>query len=569
VRLIFGLSVALALAHPTIVFAQPAPDDVVREAQHVQDRENQRQAEREEKLRSGQETPPSGQEPALLEAPSSDDGHCAAIREVSLKGLTRYSEKEFSDALSGLIGSCVNIDAINTALRAITNRYVADGYVTSRAVVGPQDLKTGTLEIVVVEGAIAEIRSSEKGYSDRTLNMAFAGQKGNLLNLRAIEQGVDQLARLASFEPGIDIEPGALPGTSNLVISRKEIVRNLRPTLSFDNDGSASTGRFQSMFGLDADNVLSLADYWSLYYTRGLKNKAEISNESMGGFVSLPYGWWTASLSGGRFTYTSILSGNGQAFSNDGKSWNAALLLDRMLYRDAKTKFTLSWGVNLTDTENRIQGIRLSTSSYRQVTGSVNLRFQRRLKDAFVGIDFGFARGLKILGANAADTGPGGATIQARRLSAAVTYQTKVEFFDTPLDYNVLLRAQAALDPVFSNGRFSLGGSSTVRGFRDDGISGRYGTFLRQEVGFPLAKLFTNDRALAIKMSGVVGYDAGAIIAYNSDRFERGQLHASTVGLRISSRHVQAELSASAPVLSPSFINRTPYEVSASVRITF
>jgi hemolysin activation/secretion protein len=569
VRSIWGLKVALLLAPATSVYAQSAPDTVAREAQRVQDRENQKQTEREEQFRSLQETPPSGQEAPAPEAQISDDGQCVPVREISLKGLTLYWEREFSAPLSGLVGDCINISAINDALRVITNRYVADGYVTSRAVVGPQDLKTGILEIVIVEGAISEIRSGEDGYSQRTLSMAFAGQKGNQLNLRAIEQGVDQLARLASHEPDIDIEPGALPGMSNLVVSRKKLARNLRPSLSFDNDGSAATGRFQGTAGLDADNVLGLADYWSLYYARDLKNDAAIGNESMGGFVSLPYGWWTASLSGGRFTYKSILAGNGQVFSNDGESWNAALSLDRMLYRDAKTKLSLFWGLALIDTENRIQGIRLSTSSYRQITGSVNFRVQRRLEDALVGLDLGFARGLKILGATAADTGPGGATIKARRLNAAVTYQTKSELLGTPLDYSVLLRAQAALDPVFSNGRFSLGGSSTVRGFRDDGLSGRYGMFLRQQVGFPLAKLFVDHDDLTTGLSGFVGYDAGAIIAHNSDRFERGQLHASTVGLRLANRYVQAELSASAPVLSPTFINRKPVELAASVRMTF
>jgi hemolysin activation/secretion protein len=567
-RLVRGLASALYLASATNVYAQAVPDPVVREAQRLEDRANQKQAEREEQFRNDQQTPPSGEEITTPEAQTADNGQCVAIREIAVKGLTRYTEKDFSESLAGLVGDCVSIGAINNALRAITNRYVSDGYVTSRAVVGPQDLKAGILEIIIIEGSISEIRSSEDGYSSSSLSMAFPGQKGKQLNLRAMEQGVDQLARLGSYEPNIDIEPGALPGTSNLLITRKKAGRMIRPAITFDNDGSAATGRFQATTDVEADNIFGLADYWSIYYSRDLKNDPSIGNESMGGSVSIPYGWWTASLTGGRFSYKSILAGNGQAFSNDGKSWNGSLSVDRMIFRDAKTKLSLVGGLALLDTENRIQGIRLSTSSYRQVTGTINLRAQRRLKNAVLGLDLGFAKGLKILGANAADTGLGGSSITASRVTTAINFQTKAKLIGVPLDYSIVLRGQAAVDPVFSNGRFSLGGKSTVRGFRDDGISGRYGAFMRHQVGFPLMTLFQDKGALKTGFSGFVGYDAGLIIPYNDDRFERGQLHSSTIGLRMANRHMQVELTASTPIKSPSFLqNNKPVEVAATIRL--
>jgi hemolysin activation/secretion protein len=97
VRSIWGLKVALLLAPATSVYAQSAPDTVAREAQRVQDRENQKQTEREEQFRSLQETPPSGQEATAPEAQISDDGQCVPVREISLKGLTLYSENSLSE----------------------------------------------------------------------------------------------------------------------------------------------------------------------------------------------------------------------------------------------------------------------------------------------------------------------------------------------------------------------------------------------------------------------------------------------------------------------------------------
>lgn len=567
----FFVAFVLVLASPFTgsAWAQNAADPILREAQRIEDRENQRQADREERFRTDQIKPPSGVETAPVEIAAEDSGQCVAVNEVIVKGLTIYPQTEFAASTAKLVGDCIGIKQIDDALRDITNRYISDGYVTSRAVVSPQELKTGKLEIFIVEGELSAIQSKNDGYSDLALQMAFVGLAKKKLNLRAIEQGVDQLSRINSYEPTIDIEPGADPGTSNLLVMRKRLGRAWRPTISIDNDGSAATGRYQATAGLDLDNIAGLADYWSLYYTRDLKRDPAIGNVSIGGFVSVPYGWWTLSLSGGKFSYSSFLAGNDQSFANTGESWNASVSLDNMLYRDSDSKVSVNWSLALLDTENSIQGIRLASSSYRQVSGSINLRWQQRLENSLVGLDVGMARGIKILGANSANTGPGGASIKARRVTAAITYQTKTSAWGKSLDYSVLLRGQAALDPVFSNGRFGLGGSSTVRGFRDDGISGRYGVFLRQQIGFPLINLRLKQDALKSAFSGFVGYDAGAIIPHNGDRFERGQLHASTLGVRMASRFVQAELSASAPIYAPKFIKRSPFEVATSVRLTF
>ena len=549
--------------------AQTSIDPLARETQRIEDRAIQRQVEREERFRNDQSSAPSGEDISIVESSEGGDGRCVAITNVKLKGLTLYDEKEFAETIKNLVGDCIKVSLIDEALRAITNRYIADGFVTSRAVVGPQDLSSGTLEIFLVEGILASIRSSEGGYANGPLRVAFGGLRGGNLNLRHIEQGVDQLARLGSYEPSIDIEPGEQPGSSNLVVMRKRIGREWRPSLSFDNDGSAATGRYQVSAGLDLDNAFGVADYWSFYYARDLKNDPSVGNVSVGGFVSIPYGWWTLTLSGGKFRYNSVLSGNDQSFASAGESWNSSVSLENMVYRNADTKFSLNWILALQDTENSIQGIRLSSSSYRQVTGSLNFRLQKRLTDALIGIDLGIARGINILGANSADTGPDGATIKARRLTAALTYQTKMSAWKQPFDYSVILRGQAALDPAFSSGRFSLGGSSTVRGFRDDGISGQYGVFLRQQVGFPLFALFPGHRSAQTSVSGFAGYDAGVIIPHNGDRFERGQLQASVIGLRLANKFVQAELTASSPVHAPKFITGRRAEIATSVRLTF
>lgn len=554
-------------------FAQVAPPQVNRDAERLQEIERERQRTREEQFRQSQTAPPQATQVAPETEVAAEAGGCAAVRSVQVKGMTRYAQSDFAGDLAKLTGDCVSIADINAVLRTITNRYIADGYVTSRAVIGPQDLKSGVLEIVVVEGQLNAISSESIGtkrtYSKGELAAAFPNTKGRQLNLRDLEQGVDQLARLGSAEPDIDITPAELPGASNLIVRRKRADTPLRASYAVNNDGSANTGRIQSTASLDIDSPLGIADFWSLYYSRDLENRQGRGSEGYGAFVSIPYGYTTLTLSGGRYSFDSILQGVDQAFANTGVSTNGSATLDHLLFRDAKTKLSVSAGISGLDTVNRIQGIKLRTSSYRLISGAINFRAQRRIGAGLATADFGFTRGLDIFGANSVDTGPGGAQLVFRKIELNLGYQTRTKVFGVPVNYSGVLRGAAALDSVFPGERFSLGGTSTVRGFRDDGISGRSGVFTRQQIGFPLFSIF-GDKAAGTQtsFSGLIGYDAGGIRPRKGDAFERGFLHSSTIGLRVNNKRVSGEFTLSAPLSAPETVQRRDLELSASLRLS-
>ena len=573
-RYISSLFCSIAIA-PSLIpaaFAQVAPPQVNRDAERLQEIERERQRARAEAFRQSQTAAPQATQVAPVEELAAEAGGCAAVRSVEIKGLKRYDRADFAADLTKLVGDCVSIKDINAALRTITNRYIGDGYVTSRAVIGPQDLKSGVLEIIVVEGQLdgisSEASGKSRGYSKRELAVAFPGTKGRQLNLRDLEQGVDQLARLGAAEPDIDITPAELPGSSTLVVRRKRVDTPLRANFAVNNDGSANTGRIQGTATVDVDSPLGLADFWSLYYSRDLENKQGRGSRGYGAFVSIPYGYTTLTLSGGRYSFDSILQGVDQAFANTGVSTNGSVTLDHLLFRDAKTKLSLSAGVSGLDTVNRIQGIKLRTSSYRLISGAINFRAQRRVGNGLATADFGFTRGLDIFGANAVDTGPGGAQLVFRKVELNLGYQTRLKAFGVPVSYSGVLRGAAALDPVFPAERFSLGGSSTVRGFRDDGISGRSGIFTRQQIGFPLFSIFGDKTAgTQTGFSAIIGYDAGGIRPRKDDAFERGVLQGASVGLRTSNKRFQGEVTVSAPLSAPDTVRRRDVEVSASLRL--
>lgn len=539
-----------------------------RDARQIIERLQQQERDRAERFERSRDRPPSGEE-AQVAVPAVATGEgCAAIRQVRLVGVTRYRPAEFAAATAELKGDCVGLAAIDAALHTITARYIGDGYVTSRAFVGPQDLKGGMLTITVIEGRLADIRAAPgRHYGAGEIGAAFPLHRSSIVNLRALEQGVDQLARLQKGDPGIDVEPGDLPGTSTILVKRGPLSSWIRPAVDVSNDGAAATGRLLETASLDVDSPLGIADSWSLYASRGGAGDRQIENHAYGGFASLPHGWWTLALSGGAFGYRSVMHGHGLTFATRGRSWNGTASLDRMLHRNARTKLSADVGLSIIDTANYIRGIQLRTGSYRIVAGRIGGRWQRRLGESLLVTDARYTRGLRLLGAHTVDTGPGGATGRYRMISGDVELQSGFAAGRTRFVNSAMLRWQRSPDELFPAQRFSLGGTSTVPGFREDGISGRSGALLREQLGIGLADVARDRPALATDLSAYVAYDLGIIQRQIGDPFERGALKSASIGARAQSRHFQLETALAAPLSAPSWVRHKRTEIFVKFKL--
>jgi hemolysin activation/secretion protein len=547
--------------------AQPVGPE--RQAQDVQARQEQLQRERQQELIQRQRTAPAGE--PLVPAPTApaDTGACTAVRSVEITGMSRFERARFERELAVTTGACVRLGDINALLRAITNAYVAKGFVTSRALVGPQDLSDGVLQIIVVEGELEAVRSASGDFSRAHIGLAFPGLAGEDLNLRDLEQGLDQLNRLPSSNAKIDIQPGQADGASIVLIRRERpAARRVRASLSADNTGQESTGRVQGTATLDVDNPLGLADFWSVYYARDLDEKAEAGTEAFGGFASLPYGYWTLSVSGGAYSYESQIRGLEQTFSSTGESWNALVNLDRLMFRDADTKLTLSGSLRVNDTQSAIRGIELRSGTYRLTTAGLAAQLQQRAGGGLLTGGLGLRAGIDALGAEAADTGPDGPSTEFYKLTASLGFQRPGSLLGRDLFYSAQLAAQATDRDVLPAERFSLGGPSTVRGFSATGISGDNGLFMRHQLNAPVLRLGQAAGGMPeLRLAAFVGSDSGVIFRDPADAFERGYLQSVAAGLEISFARIEAEITAAAPITAPSFVEYDPVEVTASVRL--
>ena len=92
---------------------------------------------------------------------------------------------------------------------------------TTRVLAGSQDLAGGELTLTLIPGRIAAIRFDGEG-TPTSLRNAMPAREGDLLDLRDIEQALENLKRVPTAEADIQIEPSnvanARPGDSDLVV---------------------------------------------------------------------------------------------------------------------------------------------------------------------------------------------------------------------------------------------------------------------------------------------------------------------------------------------------------------
>src|SRR5690606_4835287 len=105
-------------------------------------------------------------------------------------------------------------------------------------------LKDGLLEVLVVEGRLESLVPADtdgEALSDRQLRWAFPANNDEPLNLRDLEQGLENLNRLSQNHSSMDLEPGQQPGYTRVVVKNQRS-RGLTGGVGVNNSGSEATG---------------------------------------------------------------------------------------------------------------------------------------------------------------------------------------------------------------------------------------------------------------------------------------------------------------------------------------
>lgn len=518
--------------------------------------ELQRQQERERILREQQESRPDVRLPGTVPPETGRlpevETPCFTVREIVLDGdrsgfdwAAPAAEQADESTPDPATGRCLGSSGINLVMRRIQNAIIARGYITTRVLAPAQDLRSGILTLTVVAGRVGTIRFSADSDSRANAWNAMPAQPGELLNLRDIEQALENFKRVPTAEAQIQIVPGEHLGASDLLITWKQAFP-LRMTLSADDGGSRTTGKYQGSVTLSADHLLRLNDLFYASVNKDLGGGTSGQRGTRGHTLhySLPWDYWMLGATTSANRYHQSVAGATQTYLYSGTSENREIKLSRLLRRDASNKTWASLRGYLSTSNNFIDDTEVEVQRRKMAGWEAALEHRAFIGDATADLKLAWRRGT---GAFAALHAPEEAfdegTARPRILSANSQLSVPFKLGEQRLRYSGHWRAQWNKTPLVPQDRFSIGGRYTVRGFDGESV-------LLAERGW----LVRNDLGLALGDSGqelYAGVDLGRVGGRSAEQLIGKGLSGAVLGLRGGYRELSYEFFAGRPLYRP------------------
>lgn len=482
-----------------------------------------------------------------------NESPCFPIRVIRLEGKEADAFQWLLTAAGKIQGRCLGTEGINVVLTRIQNALVGAGYVTSRVVAAPQDLRTGVLSLVLIPGRIKSIRFA--GPADQQTGTvspmpfmfnALPSRAGNLLQLRDIEQGLENYKRVPTVEADIQIIPGEQPGESDLQIAWRQ-TRAWRLNLALDDGGSRSTGRYQGNLTVSVDNPLGLSDLFYASISNDLGGNGRTGPRGTRGHAlhySLPFGYSLLTISANDSDYRQSVAGAFQNYVYSGSSRNFDIRLARIVYRDAARKIGLSLRGYQRISNNFIDDTEVLVQRRRMGGFELGVNLKEFIGNATVTGNFAMKRGTGVFGTLAApEEAFGEGTARPRLINADASLSLPFAMAGARFDYQGSWRAQWNRSPLIPQDRFAIGGRYTVRGFDgESSLSAERGWLLRNDVNWSPAGL---------SVQPYLGVDYAEVAGPSSVRLAGKHLAGAVLGLRGQWSVVQFDLFAGAPISKP------------------
>lgn len=454
-------------------------------------------------------TPPDSVDPIPEAGPTVD------VQGFEVSGSTVFDESDFDAVLAPFVGQSLGIEQLRQAADSITQLYLNEGYITSRAVLPNQPITDGMVKLQIIEGQLEEVRIED---ADRLAD--YVRSRINLganppLNQFDLE---DQL-RLLRADPLIDnIEASLRAGTGlgqSILLVRIAEAEPLEAHLTLDTDSPISVGVVRTGANFTYRNPLGIGDQFRAAAYRATTGGSHLYELSYSAPVNAMNGTLSARFLPSEFEIISPQDLASLDIEGDAQVYE--LTYRQPLLRNPREEFALSLGFRHRDGETRIASTDFSSNSAtviqfgqdylrRDVQGAWALRSQISL-----GVDW-------LDATNAPSPQPD---------SQFVSWLGQVQRAQIlNQDHLLILQGdlQLASDTLLGSEQFVTGGRQSVRGYSQNARFGDNGirlsiedriTVQRNESGAPMMLL-----SPFVDMAAVWNTKSGTTV--NDDRFLLG-----------------------------------------------
>jgi hemolysin activation/secretion protein len=544
------LLLVVGIVVPVFVYAQGLPPGAL---------EQLRTDERLEEIRRRQEAIPDvrlqNSRQGDVEILPENETPCFAVRSIVLNGEGTEAFAWLSVVLNDAtapdspIGRCLGEKGVEIIHRRAQNALIEKGFMTTRVYLEAQDLKSGELVLTLVPGRLRRLEFRGNVPERWRLKTASVTKAGELINLRDVEQMLENLERVPGVKADIQVFPGEAPGESDLVVMY-EAQRSIRGALSLDDGGLKSTGKYQAGLSFFWDNPVGLNDTFYLTVNHDLDRSGKRENGVRAGSSSVvlhyafPIGYWESGVTYSASQNDQRVAGAFMDYRYRSKQQEVEVSLGRGFYRDQVSKANARVSVFRKTYRNYIGDVEVDVQRRRVAGWKVDVNYQRFIGNGVLSVHTGYRRGTGALRAFSLPEEPfGEGTSRYKILDLGVNLAMPFAVGERPFQYRMDWRGQWNFSDLSSTDKFMIAGRHTVRGFDGETVlASERGWLVRNEVIMPLA---------GGAVLPYLGLDYGEVHGKTSRFLVGRRLSGMVLGVRGRYHGVDYDLFAGTPLLKP------------------
>ncbi|EML8529534.1 ShlB/FhaC/HecB family hemolysin secretion/activation protein [Escherichia coli] len=450
---------------------------------------------------------------------------CFQIKQTELKGADALPHwLPLQKIANGAVGHCLGAKGINLLMSTLQNRLVDHGYVTTRVLAPSQDLKSGILRLVIIPGVVRHVRLTPDSDDYIQLYSSFPAHEGSLLDLRDIEQGLENMQRLPGVQADMEIVPGEQPGESDILITRKQD-KYWRLGFSLDDSGTRSTGRYLGGITFSLDNPFSLSDLLYVSATHNFPHYGGKGSKNYTAHYSVPFGYWQFSVTASDYDYHQTVAGAVEDYQYSGESQNLGMQLSRVLHRNGTQKTVLTYDVQARRSRNYINDTEIQVQRRQTAAWRLGLQHRHYISQATLDAGVNWQRGTRWFGAQPAPEEIfGEATALSKILQMNASFNLPFTLAEQPFSYSFRYQRQLSNTPLPPQEQFAIGNRWTVRGFDGERtLNASNGWYIRNDLAW---------RTPLPEQALYLGMDYGEVGGAGSEYLVGRHLAGGVVGLR-------------------------------------
>jgi hemolysin activation/secretion protein len=206
------------------------------------------------------------------------------VKRIKLTGNTVFSEAELAPVVIPYEGRALTSEDLQSLRQALTRHYIDHGYINSGAVIPDQEVKTGVIEVRIIEGRLTELELRGNNWvRDSYIKKRVLLGSENTLDLKVLQERLQLLQQDRLIDRiNAELRPGLRPGESLL---RVQVVER-RP---YEIGASFNNWRSPSVRGLRGEVYGALYNLTGFGDSLGARYGVTDGLDDVGAFYSFPF----------------------------------------------------------------------------------------------------------------------------------------------------------------------------------------------------------------------------------------------------------------------------------------